>query len=125
MFWTHFTRRRWRLLILWLAVGLIGLMCLFPPWIVFTEGYTNYSVDGKIDGRVVSNRQSIGYHYIFRPPSMIYRSSAALDALEQWFDLVSQRKQPLSADQQEMQTFLIGLTKPQSRGRCYLEPLTK
>ena len=57
---------RKQLLVLWIGVSLIFLMCLFPPWVRFREGF---SVPGLSDNPyMTSSRESVGYYCIAKPP---------------------------------------------------------
>lgn len=57
------TRKQWQIVVLWLGIGLIVFMCLFPPWYHYREGYT-YRMR-----RVFSQRTAVGYHCLLNPPA--------------------------------------------------------
>ena len=52
-----------QLAVLWIGIVLIVLMCLFPPWVIFREGFAY----GKGRHRM-SLRTSLGYRCLIWPP---------------------------------------------------------
>ncbi|MBI4469716.1 MAG: hypothetical protein HY650_10385 [Acidobacteria bacterium] len=49
-----------QLIVLWLGIGLISLIALFPPW--------TYTLTVTEDGRTTESQREAGYHPIFEPP---------------------------------------------------------
>ena len=86
---------RKQIIIMWVAIGVISLMCLFPPWVQFREGYDyrsrgrGSSTGGWYLGYVPSLRQSLGYRPIFFPPKMQYTG-----ALPEWFTRIDTEEIP-------------------------------
>ncbi len=55
-----------QLAVLWVGIGLILLMCLFPPWL----GIVNY--------RGIKTREEYGYRCIFSPPPGVLTEESSL-----------------------------------------------
>ena len=99
--------------VLWLGIAVIVVMLLFPPWIAFTEGYTQYR-DGKIHKYVVSHRRSLGCHFITRPPSMLRPPSDFM------WDFATKQIDELPADS-PLQRDLWDALEITTLGQCYLD----
>jgi len=54
--------------VLWVALGIIVLMGIFPPWIYGTNT-TPLNSSGKIDGPTTFEESAAEYHFIFVPPT--------------------------------------------------------
>ena len=50
------------LIVLWVGVGLIVLMCLFPPWVEYTESHT--WGDHRLSGRAFMGYGCVFWHSV-------------------------------------------------------------
>ena len=87
-----------QLIVLWVGVGLIVAMCLWPPWVEHREGYDYRTVGYKLEtaglyvGHVLPSRTSLGYKFIFSPPQMRRASYVPAGEFMTW-DTVAFRDQ--------------------------------